>query len=71
MRKYDDGSWDINLNGICYRELWELGQLLTKLGDEGKLNGVEFDLETLRANFNSYTGEVYIYDADGNVSDIY
>lgn len=68
MRKYDDGSWDINLNGICYRELWELGQLLTELGDKGSLGGVEYDLETLRARFNASTGDVYLYDADNNES---
>ena len=68
MRKYDDGSWDINLNGICYRELWELGELLAELGDKGSLDGVEYDLGTLRAGFNASNGNVYLYDADGNIS---
>lgn len=63
-----DGSWGIDLGGICYREMWELGRLLTELGDKGKISGKQFDLDTLRAGFNSYTGEVFLYDEDGNTT---
>lgn len=62
MIKYDNGSWTLELGGICYRELWELGQILTELGDKGSYNGRDYDLETLTANFDASTGDVFITD---------
>lgn len=64
-----DGSWDIDLGGLGYRELWLLGQMLEKLGDKGNINGQRFDLETLHAKFNNHTGEVDLYDEEGNTTE--
>lgn len=57
-----NGSWRIDLGGICYREMWELGCLLEQLGDKGNIDGVEFDLENLEAIFDSYEPEVFLTD---------
>lgn len=68
MEKSSNGSWSVNLNGICYRELYELGKMLTELGERGNIYGTELDLETLEAGFDSRTGEVFLFDGDGNSS---
>lgn len=66
--KITKGSWDLDLGGICYREMWELGRFLTQLGEKGHIGGKELDLGTLHAGFNANTGEVYLYDAEGNTT---
>ena len=68
VKNLADGSWDIDLGGMQYREMWELGQLLTELGDKGNIGGTEYDLDTLRAHFDSHKPDVYIYDACGACS---
>ena len=60
MEKYDNGSWSLDLGGICYRELWELGEMLAELGDKGQIYGEKIDLDGLGAGFNASTGEVYL-----------
>lgn len=65
MKLYKDGSWTLDLGGICYRQLWELGQMLAELGDKGELAGAKFDLSTLKAEYNSHTDEVDLSDEDG------
>lgn len=64
----NDGSWDLDLGGICYRELYELGRFLAKLGAKGNVDGTEFDLDTLHAKFNPHTGDVDLYDLEGNAT---
>lgn len=63
-----NGSWDIDLGGMCYREMYELGKLLMQLGDKGNIDGQEYDLDTLRAHFDSFKPDVYLYDAFGACS---
>lgn len=58
--KINNGSWSLDLGGICYRELWKLGEMLAELGDKGTYNGEEIDLDGLGAEFNASTGEVYL-----------
>lgn len=55
-------SWEIDLGGICYREMWLLGQLLEQLGDKGNIDGKEFDLEELKAIFDATSGDVFLTD---------
>lgn len=68
MKKYADGSWALDLGGICFRELWELGELLRDLGDKGEIAGIKFDLETLEARFDAKKPEVYLIDQEGNTT---
>lgn len=68
MQQFKDGSWELNLSGICYRELWELGELLQELGDKGQIAGAKFDLGTLRARFDAKKPEVYLLDEEGNTT---
>ncbi len=68
MDHKQDGSWELNLGGICFRELQELGELLVELGSKGRCAGQEFDLETLHASFDAKKPEVYIWDEDGNTT---
>lgn len=68
MTHYQDGSWDLDLGGICYRELWLLGQLLVELGEKGEIDRTKFDLETLEARFDAKKPEVYLIDQEGNTT---
>lgn len=68
VKDLSDGSWDIDLGGIAYRELYELGELLMELGDKGNISGEEYDLDSLRAHFDSKKPDVYLYDAFGACS---
>lgn len=67
--KIINGSWELDLGGICYKEMYELGRLLTQLGEKGNIGGEEFDLETLHAKFNANTGEVDLYDGEDNTTE--
>ena len=69
MKHHPDGSWALDLSEICYRQLWELGGMLEELGDKGQLGGQKFDLSTLRAEYNSHTDEINLYDAEGNTTE--
>ena len=65
MQHYKDGSWELDLGGICSRELNELGELLKELGEKGEIARTKFDLETLHARFDAKKPEVYLIDNDG------
>ena len=69
MKHYQDGSWELDLGGICARELYALADYLKELAETGEIGGVEFDNETLKARFNSHTGDVDIYDDYGNITE--
>lgn len=69
MEQFTNGDWDVSLQGICYREMALLGQLLYDLGHNGSINNVDFDLDTLHAHFNARTGEVNLYDLLGNTTE--
>ena len=58
--KIVNGSWSLDLGGICYRELWELGEMLAELGEKGTYEGEKVDLEGLGAEFDANTGDVYL-----------
>lgn len=68
MKHYENGSWDLDLGGICYAELRQLADLLSELAEKGSACGVEFDYETLHAVFDSTTADVDLYDAYGNTT---
>ena len=68
MNHYDNGSWELDLGGICGRELYILADLLKELARTGEVNGVEFDADTLKARFDSSTGDVDLYDDYGNTT---
>ena len=69
MEHYPNGSWKLNLNGICYRELWELSEMLAELAEKGNVGGVELDLSTLYARFDANLGTVELFDEDGNTTE--
>lgn len=69
MEHYPNGSWKLNLNGICARELWLLSELLAELADKGNVDGVELDLATLYARFDSHLGSVELFDEYGNTTE--
>lgn len=68
MQKSSNGSWIIELNGICYREMYRLGELLMELGEHGNIGGTVFDLDSLEAGFDANEGDVFLYDREGNTS---
>lgn len=68
MQRYADGSWELDLGGVCFRELEELGELLKELGEKGEIARTKFDLETLRARFDAKKPEVYLLDDEGNTT---
>ena len=37
MEQFTNGDWDVSLQGICYREMALLGQLLYDLGHNGSI----------------------------------
>ena len=69
MKHYENGSWELDLGGICARELYILADYLKELARVGEIDGVEFDNETLKARFNALTGDVDIYDDYGNTTE--
>ena len=69
MKHYKNGSWELDLGGIYARELYILSDYLKELARTGEIGGVEFDYETLKARFNSLTGDVDIYDDYGNTTE--
>lgn len=56
------GGYCVDLGGMCFREIEELGHLLVELGNTGKIDGKEFDLENLTAVFDSTKPEIFITD---------
>ena len=69
MKMFNDGSWELDLGGISFREMAILAKMLTELADKGELYKQKYDLDTLKARFNSHTGEVDLYDDEGNTTE--
>lgn len=68
MKHYENGSWELDLGGICYAELRQLADLLSELAEKGNVGGVEFDYETLHAVFDATTADVDLWDNYGNTT---
>lgn len=62
MYQHKNGSWSLELHGICYREMAELGKMLVELGTTGEYNGEGYDLDTLNVEFDASTGELVFTD---------
>lgn len=54
--------------GMGFRELGELAEMLTELADKGELYGQEFDLDSLKIEYNPYMPEVVLFDDEGNTT---
>lgn len=69
VKSFNNGSWELDLGGICYREMYQLGKMLMELGEKGSLYGQDFDIDTLKAVFNSSMGDVVLFDEEGHTTE--